>query len=66
VNVVPDLSGLRFNFLLETSFPLAGSSSRSFESVSYTRFFQAVNLPDEDLFDKERLPLSEKVLLDLP
>jgi outer membrane protein assembly factor BamA len=65
VNVVPDLTGLRLNFLLEPAYYLGmvtfpGGTQR----FSYTRLLQVVNLPDEDPFDKARLPVSKKALED--
>jgi outer membrane protein insertion porin family len=63
VNVVPDPSGLRLNFLLEPAyylgiidFPGAG------KLFSYTRLLQVVNLPDEDPYDKARVVLAEEAL----
>lgn len=56
VNVVPDLAGLRVEFLLEpayfigiVSFP--GASGE----FSYTRLLQVANLPDEDPYIKTRM-----------
>jgi len=63
VNVIPDLTGLRLNFLLEPAYYLGivafPGATRAF---SYTRLLQVVNLPDEDPFDKARIPGSEKAL----
>ncbi len=63
VNVVPDVSGLRINFLLEPAFylgvvefPGAG------KDFSYTRLLQIVNLPDEDPYDPSRIPVAIKAL----
>src|ERR1700680_2107917 len=63
VNVVPDPSGLRLNFLLEPAyylgmidFPGAG------KPFSYTRLLQVVNLPDEDPYDKARITLAQEAL----
>ena len=63
VTVVPEIAGLRINFLLEPAyylgiveFPGAG------KSFSYTRLLQVVNLPDEDPYDPSRLPLGEGAL----
>ena len=63
VNVVPDPSGLRLNFLLEPAyylgiidFPVAG------KLFSYTRLLQVVNLPDEDPYDKARVVLAQEAL----
>ncbi len=50
VNVVPDLSGLRLNFLLEPAYFLGMVNFPGAVKVfSYTRLLQVVNLPDEDL-----------------
>ncbi len=64
INVVPEINGLRINFLLEPAyylgvveFPGAG------KFFSYTRLLQVVDLPDEDPYDPGRLPGSEKSLL---
>jgi outer membrane protein insertion porin family len=63
VNVVPEIAGLRVNFLLEPAyylgvveFPGAG------KFFSYTRLLQVVDLPDEDPYDPSRLPTAEKAL----
>ena len=63
VSVVPDISGLRVNFLLEppyylgvVDFPGVG------KSFSYTRLLQVVDLPDEDPYDPSRLPPAEGAL----
>ena len=64
VNVVPDPSGLRLNFLLEPAYYLGvidfpGVVGKLF---SYTRLLQVVNLPDEDPFDKARVGLAQDAL----
>src|SRR5215467_454883 len=63
ISVVPDISGLRVNFLLEppyylgvVDFPGVG------KSFSYTRLLQLVDLPDEDPYDPSRLPSAEGTL----
>jgi outer membrane protein insertion porin family len=63
VNVVPEISGVRINFLLEpayylgiVNFPGAG------KAFSYTRLLQVVNLPDEDPYDPSRIPVAEDAL----
>ena len=65
VSVVPDLNGLRLNFLLEPAFYLGmvkfPGTSKTF---SYTRLLQVANLSDEDPFVPARLPISERALLD--
>ena len=63
VNVIPDLTGLRLNFLLEPAYYLGMVTFPGGTKVfSYTRLLQVVNLPDEDPFDKARLPIAEKAL----
>ncbi len=65
VNVEPEITGLRINFLLEPAFylgvvefPGAG------KNFSYTRLLQVVNLPDEEPYDPARVPIAENALLD--
>lgn len=65
VNVVPDLSGLRVEFLLEpayfigiVSFPGAAGE------FSYTRLLQIANLPDEDPFVTSRMDNGSRALQD--
>jgi outer membrane protein insertion porin family len=63
VNVIPDVSGLRLNFILEPAYYLGivnfGQLTRYF---SYTRLLQVVNLQDQDPYDPARLPISETAL----
>ncbi len=65
VNVVPDPSGLRLNFLLEPAYYLGmvnfPGASKMF---SYTRLLQVADLPDEDPYNKARVAESEKALQD--
>jgi outer membrane protein insertion porin family len=65
VNVEPEITGLRINFLLEPAyylgiveFPGAG------KNFSYTRLLQVVNLPDEEPYDPARVPIAENTLRD--
>jgi outer membrane protein insertion porin family len=65
INVVPEIQGLRVNFVLEpawylgaTDFPGVG------KYFSYTRLLQVVDLPDEDPYDPTRIPVSENALRD--
>src|SRR5262249_10698329 len=65
VNVVPDPSGLRLNFLLEPAYFLGivdfpGATGQ----FPYTRLLQVVHLPDEDPYIKSRMGLAEGLLLD--
>ena len=64
VSVVPEIAGLRVNFLLEPAyylgvvdFPGCG------KYFSYTRLLQVVDLPDEDPYDPSRLPGAVDALL---
>jgi len=64
VNVIPDVLGLRLNFVLEPAYYLGivefGELTKLF---SYTRLLQVVNLQDEDPYDPARVPLAERALL---
>ncbi len=63
VNVVPDLSGLRLNFLLEPAYFLGMINFPGAVKVfSYTRLLQVVNLPDEDSYAKARVAVAEEAL----
>jgi outer membrane protein insertion porin family len=63
LNVVPDLSGLRLNFLLEPAYFLGMVNFPGAVKVfSYTRLLQVVNLPDEDPYDKSRIVVAEEAL----
>lgn len=61
VNVVPDVDGLRLNFLLEPAYFL-GMVNFSGVKSSYTRLLQVTQLSDEDPYDPARIPISEKLL----
>jgi outer membrane protein insertion porin family len=63
VEVVPDTSGLRLNFLLEPAYYLgivdfAGATKK----FSYTRLLQVANLADEDPYDKARIAAARETL----
>jgi outer membrane protein insertion porin family len=63
VNVVPDLSGLRLNFLLEPAYFLGMVNfPGALKVFSYTRLLQVVNLPDEDPYDRARVAVAEEAL----
>ncbi len=63
VSVVPDLSGLRLNFLLEPAYFLGIINFPGAVKVfSYSRLLQVVNLPDEDPYDKTRVAVAEDAL----
>jgi outer membrane protein insertion porin family len=65
VNVVPEVSGLRVNFLLEPAYYLG---MVEFPGVgkffSYSRLLQVVSLSDEDPYDPSRIPVAEDALRD--
>src|SRR6266700_7067209 len=65
VNIEPEVSGLRINFLLEPAYYLG---IVDFPGVgkyfAYTRLLQVVNLPDEDPYDASRIPVAENALRD--
>jgi outer membrane protein insertion porin family len=64
VNVVPEITGLRVNFLLEPAYYLGvidfPGTARLF---SYTRLLQVVDLSDEDPYDPGRTPVAESALI---
>jgi len=63
VNVVPDPSGLRLNFLLEPAYYLGIVDFPGATKIfSYTRLLQVVNLPDEDPYDQARIGLAQEAL----
>jgi outer membrane protein assembly factor BamA len=65
VNVIPDVTGLRLNFILEPAYYLGiVSFDRLTKYFSYTRLLQVVNLEDQDPYDRARLPVAEKALTD--
>src|ERR1700693_5863586 len=65
VNLEPEITGLRVNFLLEPAYYLG---IVEFPGVgkyfAYTRLLQVVNLPDEDPYDPSRIPIAENALTD--
>jgi outer membrane protein insertion porin family len=64
VNVIPDISGLRLNFILEPAYYLGMVDFHgTAKNFSYTRLLQVVNLQDEDPYDQARIPVSEEALL---
>jgi outer membrane protein assembly factor BamA len=64
VNVIPDLSGLRLNFILEPAYYLGMIEFQGAAKLfSYTRLLQTVDLQDEDPYDPSRIPLAETALL---
>jgi outer membrane protein assembly factor BamA len=63
VNIAPDVSGLRVNFLLEPAYYLGVVDFPGIgKYFSYTRLLQVVDLPDEDPYDPSRVPQAEAAL----
>lgn len=63
VSVVPEVSGLRINFLLEPAYYLGVVDFPGVgKYFSYTRLLQVVDLPDEDPYDPSRIPLAVNAL----
>lgn len=63
VDVVPDISGLRLNFLLEPAYFLGVVEfPGAVQHFSYTRLLQVANLQDEDPYDQDRIPATEEAL----
>jgi outer membrane protein insertion porin family len=64
VNVEPEAAGLRVSFILEPAYYIGiidfPGATKSF---TYNRLLQVVNLPDEEVFDKERIPQATQALL---
>jgi outer membrane protein insertion porin family len=63
IDVVPDVSGLRLNFLLEPAYFLGVIEfPGAVQHFSYTRLLQVANLQDEDPYDQGRIPVAEEAL----
>ena len=63
LNVVPDPSGVRLDFVLEPSYYLgAVDFPGAAKYFSYTRLLQVANLSEEDPYDKARIPVAEEAL----
>ena len=64
VNVAPEVTGLRINFLLEPAYYLGMVDFPGVEKYfSYTRLLQVADLPDEDPWDPSRIPIAENALV---
>jgi outer membrane protein insertion porin family len=64
VDVVPDISGVRLNFILEPAYYLGIVEFPGIaKSFSYTRLRQVVNLRDEDPYDSAQVPIAQAALL---
>lgn len=65
VTIVPEVTGLRVNFLLEPAYYLGIVKFPGAEKLfSYTRLSQVGNLSDEDPYDPSQVPVAEKALRD--
>ena len=62
VSVVPEIAGLRLNFLLEPAYYVGIIRFPGAEALSYTRLLQAVDFSDQDPFVKDSLGHSEQSL----
>ena len=63
VNVIPDIAGLRLNFILEPAYYLGIIDfQRLAKLFSYTRLLQVANLQTEDPYDQGRIPVAEAAL----
>ncbi len=64
VNVVPDLGGLRINFLLEPAYFMGiVDFPDAAKAFSYTRLLQVADLSDEDPYDPARVTAGQQALL---
>ncbi|MFZ0941788.1 MAG: POTRA domain-containing protein [Candidatus Sulfotelmatobacter sp.] len=62
-DVIPDISGLRLNFILESAYYLGIIDFQGVpKSLSYVRQLQVVNLQDQDPYDQARIPIAEAAL----
>lgn len=63
VNVVPDIDGLRLNFLLEPAYYLGMITfPGAIREFTYTRLLQTANLQDEDPYDPSQVATGEEAL----
>lgn len=63
VQVVPDTSGIRLDFLLEPAFYIGiVDFPGAVKEFSYTRLLEVANISDEDPYDPARLPVAEQAL----
>jgi outer membrane protein insertion porin family len=64
VTIVPEVEGLRVNFLLEPAYYLGiVEFSAAAKHFSYTRLLQVADLADEDPYDSSRVPVAEDALV---
>jgi len=63
VSIIPDVNGLRVNFLLEPAYYLGVVKFPGAEKLfSYTRLLLVTELSDEDPYDPSRIPVAENAL----
>lgn len=62
VSVVPEITGLRLNFILEPAYYVGIIRFPGAEALAYTRLLQAVDFSDQDPFVKDSLSHSEQSL----
>lgn len=63
VEVVPEIQGLRLNFVLEPAWYLGVIAfPGAKKDFSYTRLLQVTNLADEDPYDPARIPAAEDAI----
>jgi len=63
VSIVPEINGLRVDFLLESPYYLGVVKFPGAEKMfSYTRLLQVADLSDEDPYDPSRIPVAENAL----
>jgi len=64
VDVKPEPNGLRVSFVLEPAYYVGVLEFPGADRVfTYNRLLQVVNFPDEDIYDKERIPQATEALL---
>src|ERR1700722_2549101 len=64
VTIVPEVAGLRVNFLLEPAYYLGiVEFPGAAKYFSYTRLLQVADLADEDPYDPSRIPVAEDALV---
>jgi outer membrane protein assembly factor BamA len=64
VTIVPEVEGLRVNFLLEPAYYLGiVEFPGAVKSFAYTRLLQVADLADEDPYDPSRIPIAEDALV---
>jgi outer membrane protein insertion porin family len=56
VSVVPEITGLRLNFLLEPAYYIGFVHFPGAERFSYTQLLQAVDVADQEPYDQGKLP----------